>query len=136
MPAGDRTGPWGLGPRTGRGLGYCSGYPAPGFMFSGPGLVFGRGMGFSRGRGFWRRGLGGFYGSPYPGWNPGFYSPYWRPFYRPGREEEKAMLEEQARILEERLDGIKTRLKDLRKAEKEMDKDKDKEKEKERDHAK
>ncbi|NPA39927.1 MAG: DUF5320 domain-containing protein, partial [Thermodesulfobacteria bacterium] len=25
MPWGDRTGPLGMGPRTGRGLGYCSG---------------------------------------------------------------------------------------------------------------
>ena len=32
MPGGDRTGPLGLGPRTGRGLGYCSGYNRPGFM--------------------------------------------------------------------------------------------------------
>ncbi|MCF7946089.1 MAG: DUF5320 domain-containing protein, partial [Spirochaetia bacterium] len=26
MPRGDRTGPDGMGPRTGRALGYCSGY--------------------------------------------------------------------------------------------------------------
>ena len=32
MPWGDGTGPWGLGPRTGRGAGFCSGYPVPGFM--------------------------------------------------------------------------------------------------------
>ena len=32
MPGGDRTGPWGMGPRTGRGAGYCSGYRVPGFM--------------------------------------------------------------------------------------------------------
>ncbi|NIW15542.1 MAG: hypothetical protein GWN31_16790, partial [Candidatus Thorarchaeota archaeon] len=32
MPRGDRTGPWGLGPRTGRAAGYCAGYPVPGFM--------------------------------------------------------------------------------------------------------
>ncbi|HHY81012.1 MAG TPA: DUF5320 domain-containing protein, partial [Thermoanaerobacter sp.] len=30
MPRGDGTGPMGLGPRTGRGLGYCSGYNVPG----------------------------------------------------------------------------------------------------------
>ncbi|RLI76297.1 hypothetical protein DRP04_12770 [Archaeoglobales archaeon] len=32
MPGGDRTGPWGMGPRTGRGAGFCSGYGMPGFM--------------------------------------------------------------------------------------------------------
>ena len=32
MPRGDETGPMGYGPRTGRGMGYCVGYPAPGFM--------------------------------------------------------------------------------------------------------
>ncbi len=32
MPGGDGTGPWGWGPRTGRGAGFCSGYGMPGFM--------------------------------------------------------------------------------------------------------
>ncbi|MFW6102913.1 MAG: DUF5320 domain-containing protein, partial [Chloroflexota bacterium] len=36
MPWGDGTGPAGMGPMTGRGLGYCSGYGAPGF-YSAPG---------------------------------------------------------------------------------------------------
>jgi hypothetical protein len=80
MPAGDRTGPWGMGPRTGRGFGYCSGFQAPGFMLSGPGLGFGRGfgsrrgfgrgMGFGRGRGFCRPWFGGAYGYPYYGGMP------------------------------------------------------------------
>ncbi len=48
MPGGDRTGPLGRGPRTGRGLGYCSGSDRPGFMSR----TFGRlGLGFRRGRG-------------------------------------------------------------------------------------
>jgi len=32
MPWGDGTGPWGLGPRTGRAAGFCAGYGIPGFM--------------------------------------------------------------------------------------------------------
>jgi hypothetical protein len=32
MPGGDRTGPNGLGPMTGRRAGYCAGYPVPGYM--------------------------------------------------------------------------------------------------------
>ena len=31
MPAGDRTGPLGLGPMTGRAAGYGAGYPVPGY---------------------------------------------------------------------------------------------------------
>ena len=50
MPQGDRTGPNGQGPMTGRRMGFCAGFNAPGFTNSG----FGRGMGrgFGRGRGF------------------------------------------------------------------------------------
>ena len=50
MPRGDRTGPDSRGSRTGRGLGYCSGYNLPGYA-RGPGM--GRGFGWGRGR-HWR----------------------------------------------------------------------------------
>ena len=59
MPGGDRTGPLGLGPRTGRGLGYCSGYNRPGFMSRAFGwLGFGRGRGAGRAAGWGRAGRG------------------------------------------------------------------------------
>ena len=32
MPIGDRTGPRGLGPKTGRGVGYCTGFRSPGYQ--------------------------------------------------------------------------------------------------------
>jgi len=32
MPAGDGTGPLGMGRMTGRAAGYCAGFPVPGFM--------------------------------------------------------------------------------------------------------
>ncbi len=38
MPRGDGTGPTGMGPRTGRGLGPCAGYPTPGYANVGRGL--------------------------------------------------------------------------------------------------
>jgi Family of unknown function (DUF5320) len=124
MPAGDRTGPWGLKPRTGKGLGYCSGYRAPGFLFPGPSLGFGRGSQFgrslSRGMG---RGRGGWFGWPHwsywAGWYPGFHLPNRFPFSPGKQEEEKDMLEEQAAILEKQLEQIRGRLKDLKKAGKE-----------------
>jgi hypothetical protein len=51
MPRGDRTGPMGAGPMTGRGAGYCAGNAAPGFAGGGGGAGRGRGMGFGRGFG-------------------------------------------------------------------------------------
>ncbi|MFP4397623.1 MAG: DUF5320 domain-containing protein [Desulfonatronovibrio sp.] len=62
MPGGDRTGPLGQGPRTGRAQGFCSGGNAPGFnSFRGQDRFTGRGRRNSpgargRGRGFWCRG--------------------------------------------------------------------------------
>jgi len=53
MPRGDRTGPEGMGPKTGRGLGHCTGYTTPGFT-KGPGRGFARGIGRGIGRGLGR----------------------------------------------------------------------------------
>jgi hypothetical protein len=51
MPGGDRTGPMGRGPMTGRAAGLCAGAPVPGYESSAQG-----GRGFGRGgRGFGRR---------------------------------------------------------------------------------
>ena len=84
MPFGDGTGPWGQGPMTGRGAGYCGGYGAPGYAnpvpgggrfgmgrgapygyyqtdpygggypYAGYGTYYGRGGGLGWGRGFGR----------------------------------------------------------------------------------
>jgi hypothetical protein len=60
MPFGNRTGPRGMGPMTGRGAGYCGGFGQPGFTNPIPrrrwfGFGLGRGWGRGRGRGFgWR----------------------------------------------------------------------------------
>jgi uncharacterized protein DUF5320 len=62
MPRGDRSGPNGMGPMTGRAAGFCSGFDMPGFMNP----MGGRGMGRGRGGG---RGLGrGFGNASYPAW--------------------------------------------------------------------
>jgi len=69
MPRGDRTGPWGRGPRTGGGAGYCGGYDAPGFANPAPGYgrrFGGRFGGWGAGRGWgWRY---RFYAPGYPAW--------------------------------------------------------------------
>lgn len=52
MPGGDGTGPAGLGPRTGRGLGNCAPTAETPKAFFGRGFGRGRGRGFGRGLGF------------------------------------------------------------------------------------
>jgi hypothetical protein len=68
MPGGNRTGPRGAGPMTGRAAGYCAGYPVPGY--TNPGRGYGRGFGRGWGRGYgrgWGRGFGrGWYAHPPP----------------------------------------------------------------------
>ena len=63
MPGGDRTGPMGMGPMTGRGAGYCGGYAEPGFANRIVGGFVGRGWG--RGGRGWRN---MFYATGQPGW--------------------------------------------------------------------
>ncbi|MFH1687924.1 MAG: DUF5320 domain-containing protein [bacterium] len=71
MPGGDRTGPQGAGPMTGRGAGMCAGYEMPGYVNNAPG----RGFGGARGRGFGGGFQGGgrgrchqYYATGVPGW--------------------------------------------------------------------
>lgn len=111
MPGGDRTGPLGYGPRTGRGLGYCAGYPSPGFTRGLPAGWLGRGRGRGRGRGWWR----GWRWHPYPYPLSEYYS---QPDYPPAAEEpdpktERAYLEEVVQRLEDELSSIRKRLEQL-----------------------
>lgn len=46
MPRGDRTGPRGSGPMTGRGMDCYAGYPGLDYMYPGPGFGYGWGRGF------------------------------------------------------------------------------------------
>ena len=114
MPSGDRTGPWGFGPKTGRALGYCVGYNIPGNANFGynrgfiRGLRHGFGRGFrGRGRGFWWRGI-------YP--NPAQYNS--EIHFESSRENEKAYLEDMVKNLEKEMEIIQERLKELSKEKK------------------
>lgn len=121
MPFGDGTGPMGLGPMTGRGAGYCAGFPVPGYM--NPYAGWGRGW-FGRGRGFrhwyWATGLPGWMrarmGLPAFG---GFIPPFAAyPFY--GQEltpeKEAEILRQQAKAIQEELKSIQERISILEKA--------------------
>ena len=88
MPGRNRTGPAGMGPMTGRGTGYCSGYSTPG----GVNPAFGRGYGL----GFGYRGGGG----PYRR-RPWFGYGYGTSFMGPSRKQEREILQEQATYLED-----------------------------------
>ncbi|MGM0375740.1 MAG: DUF5320 domain-containing protein [Bacteroidota bacterium] len=108
MPGGDKNGPMGQGPMTGRSLGFCGGYDAPGYT-KGYGQVAGRGAGFGRGRMQGRgKGMG-----PGRGIGPGRFN---RPGWMPGamsKEDETRMLKGRAENLKGSLKNIEDRLNDL-----------------------
>jgi hypothetical protein len=117
MPYGDRTGPQGLGPRTGRGAGYCSGFPGPGSMNP----VSGRGFfGFGRGRGSRGVGRGRCWRScsldpVFTGQARGGYSSS-RFAARFTDEEEMDILRGEAEILRQQLNDIQNRMSTLEKS--------------------
>ena len=126
MPWGDKTGPMGRGPMSGRGAGYCAGYNMPGYAnpVGGRGIGRGYGRGWGRGRGFgrgfgWGRGYGRGYGFYEPYYPPESYYPQVVPVYQePAPEEEKAYLENLVKGMEKELADIKSRIKELAKQEK------------------
>ena len=97
MPGGDRTGPMGAGPGTGRGLGYCNGYDQRGFASR----DFGNRCGF----GFWR---GNNRGRRFR--NFAFVKPDWA---SPTPEQEAESLKTQADYLKTQLDEIQKRIDEL-----------------------
>ena len=111
MPGGDRTGPAGYGPRTGRGLGYCAGYSTPGYT---------RGGGFGRGRGRgWGRGFGRGFGR---GWGWGYSDPYYVPYspapvYVPTQpitsSDQLSMLKQEKEYLESEMKGMQGAIEDI-----------------------
>ena len=99
MPRGDRMGPSGEGPRTGRGMGYCTGNEYPGYMNSlsprggGYGRGFRGGYGYGRGAGFgFRHG----YGNSYQG--------------GVADVSEKTLIENEIRILKDQMSALEDRL--------------------------
>lgn len=112
MPAGDRTGPMGQGPRTGRAAGFCSGYDSPGYTNPAPGRGrgwFGRGGWGGGGRG-WRH---WFYATGRPRWARwGWWGSMVAP-PSPTREQETDALRQEATWLKEELEAINKRIEEL-----------------------
>ena len=110
MPRGDRTGPGGMGPMTGRGLGYCAGDDMPGYMNPAPGRGFGGGWGAGWRWRHWRHGAG------LPGWAGFGYGPVAPvpPVYAaPTREQELDALKRQAEFFKSQMDAVNKRLSEL-----------------------
>ena len=91
MPRGDRTGPMGAGPMTGRAAGFCAGNTAPGYANFGGGGGRGFGRGFGRGWGWPVAGVG----AP------------------PTGDQELAVLKQQAQQLKADMDLIQGRIQEL-----------------------
>ena len=116
MPSGDKTGPYGQGPKTGRAAGYCAGYNNPGYMNPAiPRMRRARRIGFRgrnwmRGRGFgWRR---NFYFDDYP--QPPLPLDHTQPTTLT-KDEEKNLLLEHLKDLEEQKEILHKRIKELSK---------------------
>lgn len=126
MPRGDRTGPNGMGPMTGRAAGLCAGNATPGFTNPVPrgGGAWGRGGGWGVGHGA-RAGRGGggggwgrrhwFYATGMPGWQRAAYGspPYGVPAGATPPASELEVLKGQAANLADELAGIRTRIDNL-----------------------
>jgi hypothetical protein len=129
MPGGDRTGPMGFGPMTGRAAGFCAGYPAPGYINFLPGRSsrgWRRGRGGGRGWRYWYHATGlpgwarfghlpawggippGTYSEPYPGYGAVAYPPQ-----EVTPQQEIDALKGQAEYFEGALDGIRKHIAEL-----------------------
>lgn len=109
---------------TGRAAGYCGGYDAPGWANPVPGrgfgLGWGRGWGGGGGRGWRHRNW--YYATGVPGWARSGYGPAWgaapawgyHPYATPPQpEQEVEFLRGQAEWLQQQLDEIGQRIKEL-----------------------
>jgi hypothetical protein len=124
MPRGDRTGPWGAGPMTGRAAGYCAGYSVPGFM--NPTAGYGRGWGRGHGRGLgrgWGRGFGrGWYAYPPLVVGQAIYPQTYPPVAQPQSPQQEVaalenyqkQLEAEKADLEQEMGGVKARIEELK----------------------
>ena len=102
MPGGDGTGPMGLGSMTGGARGVCAGFATP------VNVNFGLGRGsFGGGRG--RRNM--YYATGLPRWARNNQARY--PKYEPSKEDELSALKNQASYMNQNIEEINKRIKEL-----------------------
>jgi hypothetical protein len=118
MPRGNRKGPDGEGPKTGRGLGHCTGSDAPGYAHRAPGMS-GKGRSRGTGPGFGARGsmgrgqMRGGRGVGRTGQRFGDVAP--APFTQPTAEEEKSYLQGDLEYLKRELKATEDRIAEIEK---------------------
>lgn len=100
MPRGNKTGPEGKGPMTGRGLGSCTGENPTNSNYSTFGLGLGRRLG---------RGMGKSFGSRFQSGNRGFNRGF------SSSDSEKNLLEKEIKTLKEQLENYENRISQLEK---------------------
>ncbi|MBN1423205.1 DUF5320 domain-containing protein [Candidatus Fermentibacteria bacterium] len=111
MPGGDGTGPAGMGPMTGRAMGFCAGYAGAGFVNP----LAGRGFGWSRGFGGGGRGWRNwYYATGLTGWQRAAGAGPGGGQTSPGQQLDA--LRAQAEYFEDVLEGIRTRIEELQAA--------------------
>ena len=101
MPRGDRTGPAGMGPMTGRSAGFCGGYGMPGYV-NAPVRGGFRGCGYGRGWGWRNRAQS----------MPIQYQPQ---MYDVNSQDEMQMLKQQSQMLQRNIEQINQRIEQLEK---------------------
>jgi hypothetical protein len=113
MPGGDRTGPFGYGPMTGRGAGYCAGYRDPGYMNP----AYGRGRGFGGGGRGWRH---MYFATGLPLWARGYpANPAWTGYAGPAYygeftpEQEVEALKAQSDFFQKQIDVLNERIREV-----------------------
>ena len=112
-PRGNRTGPEGQGPKTGRGAGYCTGNETPGYADPTSRMGMGRGQGMRGGRGMGRgagRGAGQGRGR---GFGRGNFTGTIPVYQEPSPEEEKTYLENHIKAMEKEMADMKARIMEL-----------------------
>jgi hypothetical protein len=114
MPAGDGTGPLGMGPMTGRRAGWCAGHDTPGYANPA------RGRGMGRARGLGRRGGRGRRWAGAPGRARPWRAAAWEdgpvdygPSVPPTREEQVEFLRDEASRLQQQLQAVQERITEL-----------------------
>lgn len=125
MPGGDRTGPLGFGPMSGRAAGYCAGYPVPGYAHpwgGRMGMGFRRGFGRGAGRGFRRGAFLGYPVHPSCAAVPSIYPMYGPAYPYQGTmdsKQEMDLLQSEAEDIKAELEAVQKRIAELEKETKE-----------------
>ena len=123
MPRGDKTGPNGAGPMTGKAAGYGAGYSVPGY--ANPIRGYGRGLGRGWGRGFgrgWSRGFGRRFAYLPPTTVQPAYPVAVTPIAQPQTPEQEISalenyqksLEAEKKDLDQEMGGVKARIEELK----------------------